>query len=170
LASLNQTFDASSVEPSTPFEILPAGKYVAHIVNSEMKDTKNGNGKYLQLELTVLDGEFSGRRLFERLNLVNPNAQAVEISQRTLSAICRATGQMQVSDSEQLHYKPMLVTVKVRPAGPDRQGIERAAQNEIGGYEQANSGSIASYPPPRAATAAPKPATAAATPPWRRTA
>jgi hypothetical protein len=47
---------------------------------------------------------------------VNNNPKAVEIAQQTLSAICRATGQLQVSDSEQLHLKPMTITVAVRPA------------------------------------------------------
>jgi hypothetical protein len=35
-----------------------------------------------------------GRKIFDRLNLVNAEPdQAVEIAQRTLSAICHATGQ-----------------------------------------------------------------------------
>ena len=40
MAALNQAFDASSVEPAAPFDVIPAGKYLAQIVNSEMRDTR----------------------------------------------------------------------------------------------------------------------------------
>ncbi len=137
MAMLTQAFDANSVEPSSPRTVIPAGKYLAQIVTSEMRPTKAGTGQYLALAFAIIDGEFANRQFFVNLNLDNPNQQATEIAHRDLSAICRAAGQMTVSDSEQLHLKPMLVTLKVRPAGPDRQGIEREAQNEVGGYEPA---------------------------------
>jgi hypothetical protein len=129
-------------------EVIPPGKYLVQIVNSEMKLTSTG-GELLWLEFDILDGEHKGRKLFDRLNLQNSNAQAVEIAQRALSAICHATGQMQVNDSQQLHYKPMVATVKVQPAGPDRNGIQREAQNQIRGYEAAEGVRAGSYTPPK---------------------
>ena len=137
MANLGQTFDSNTVEPAVPFEVVPTGKYPVHIVNSEMKETKGGDGKFLWMELEILDGQHKGRKLFDRLNLINSNQQAVEIAQRTLSAICQATGQVQISDSQQLHGRAMLASVRVRPAGPDKNGIMRDAQNEIRGYEPA---------------------------------
>ena len=83
-------FDANSVNPATDFEPLPAGKYLAIITDSEMKPTKSGSGNYLELTFQVIDGPFKGRMLWSRLNLDNPNAQAVQIAQGELSAICRA--------------------------------------------------------------------------------
>src|SRR5690242_18968399 len=53
--------------------------------------------------MDIQDGEFAGRKLFERLNLDNPNQTAVDIAYRTLGEICRACNKPQVSDSEQLH-------------------------------------------------------------------
>ena len=69
------------------------------IVNSEMRATTDGTGQLLWLELDVLEGAYAGRKLFDRLNLVNANPTTVEIAQRTLSAICHATGLMQVDYS-----------------------------------------------------------------------
>ena len=63
----------------------------------------------------MLEGAYAGRKLFDRLNLVNSNPTTVEIAQRTLSAICHATGLMQVDDSEQLHLIPLIADVKVQP-------------------------------------------------------
>ena len=114
MAIFAQTFDANSVEPSN-FDVYPAGKYLSQIVSSEMRPTKDGRGQYLFLELDILEGPFAGRKLFDRLNLVNDNPDTVDIATRTLSSICRATGQMQVKDSEQLHLIPLIADVRVRP-------------------------------------------------------
>lgn len=87
-------FDASGVEPAAPLELLPPGKYVAQIVQSEMQPTKLGDGQMLCLELDILEGPHRGRKLWDRLNLVNRSQQTMEIAQRTLSAICHAVGQI----------------------------------------------------------------------------
>jgi hypothetical protein len=179
MASLNGTFDATEVAPAVPLEVLPPGKYLAHLIESEMQPTKAGDGQLLKLVFEVLEGPSARRKIFDQLNLVNRNEQTVEIAQRTLSAICHAVGQVHVSDSEQLHFKPLIVTLKVEPAGPDKYGVYRDARNKVAGYSAANAGAAAgtgprpASPGPRPAAAAPPPAArtgAAATPPWRRNA
>jgi hypothetical protein len=146
MARFDTSFDATSVEPTTAQELLPAGKYRAQIVESEMRVTKNGMGQFLWLMLDILEGEQKGRKIFDQLNLVNPNPTTVEIAQRTLSAICHATGKMHVSDSEELHLIPMTIQVKIRPPK--------------NGYGESNA--VAYLPPDRAAAArAAKPASAA---------
>lgn len=126
----NLNFDATTVQPQDSFEPIPAGWYECMIVESEMKTNKAGTGQYLQLRLDVTEGDYANRVLFERLNLDNPNQTAVEIAQRTLSAICHATGVLQPSDSSDLHNIPLRVKVSVRPAG---NGYD--ASNDIKGYE-----------------------------------
>ena len=141
-------FNAADVEPNAPRDPIPAGWYKAMITESIEKPTKAQTGSYLQLTLEVIDGDHAGRKLFERLNLNNPNQQAVEIAQRSLSGICRAVGVMTPRRSEDLHDKPLMVTVKVTPP---RDGYE--AGNEISGYEpvqqkqQASGGGGGSTPP-----------------------
>ncbi len=105
-------FDASQIEPSVGFEPIPEGTYVAVITDSEMKPTKAGDGKYLELQVQVIEGEFHGRRLWDRLNLENPSELAEKIAQATLSAICRAVGVMEPRDSSMLHNRPLLITVR----------------------------------------------------------
>ena len=175
MAQLGMTFDANQVEPNAPFEVLPPGDYQAQIIQSEMRATKNGEGQYLWLELDVIAGPQTGRKIFDRLNLVNANTQAVEIAQRTLSAICHATGKLTVSDSEELHFRPLIASVKVRPAGPDATGVQRDAQNEVKGYKplSGQTGAAAAQTQAPATTAPARPQQAAALsgqPPWRRSA
>ncbi|MEO5334155.1 MAG: DUF669 domain-containing protein, partial [Magnetococcus sp. YQC-5] len=131
MAQLGGTFDATQVDPNQPHETLPPGDYRVQIVASELRATKAGTGQYLFMEMEILDGAMAGKKLFDRLNLINPNRQAEEIAQRTLSAICHAVGRMQVSDSEDLHFRPVAVKVTV-----DKEGY-----NQVKGYKAvANAG------------------------------
>lgn len=153
MANLNG-FDATQVEPNATFDPIPAGKYLAAITESEMKPTKNGSGSYLQLTLTILEGDFRGRVLWARLNLNNPNATAVKIAKSELSAICHAVGVMQPRDSVELHNIPLLITVKVKKRSDNDE-----LTNEIKGFE----------PKTAVASAATKQAAVTdATPPWKR--
>jgi hypothetical protein len=86
MASLNGTFDATEVAPAVPLEVLPPGKYLAQLIESEMAPTKAGDGQLLKLIFEILEGPSARRKIFDQLNLVNRNEQTVEIAQRTLSA------------------------------------------------------------------------------------
>lgn len=136
------TFNAHEIDPATPFDPIPAGKYLAMIVASEMQATKAGDGSYLKLTFEVIDGEFKNRKLWTQLNLQNPNSQAVQIAKSELSAICRAVGVMQPKDSVELHNLPLVITVKCRKR-EDTGDI----QNEIKGYTKKESGSPAPTSP-----------------------
>ena len=128
MANLNG-FDANAVEPSTDFEAIPAGKYLAVITDSEMKPTKAGTGSYLELTFQIVEGEYKNRNLWARLNLDNPNPVAVQIAKAELSAICRAVGVMLPKDSVELHNLPLLITVKCK-----RRDDTGDIVNEIKGY------------------------------------
>jgi len=126
-------FDANTVEPNQ-FDVIPAGEYEACIVKSQMKQTKDGQGQYLELELQILNGQFQNRKLFDRLNLKNQSAKAVQIAQGTLSAICRAVSVLTPNDSLELHNKPLRVKVKVTK--DDQYGDK----NEIMAYKARQAG------------------------------
>src|SRR5690606_13614753 len=79
MVNLGSTFDATTVDPTSSYDLFPPGRYVVQIVQSEMRPNRNGNGQGLSLELEVLKGPVVGRRMFDRLNLVHPNAQTVEM-------------------------------------------------------------------------------------------
>lgn len=133
-AGLGGMFDANQVSPNEAFENLPLGWYVARITDSEEKPNSSNNGSHILLTLEVIaPQQYAGRKLWDRLNLNNPNQTAVEIAQRTLSAICHATNVMQLQDTMQLHGIPM--EVKVGLSKP-QDGYEQ--RNEIKGYRTAN--------------------------------
>ncbi|MDD5698890.1 MAG: DUF669 domain-containing protein [Victivallaceae bacterium] len=127
MATLN--FNAHEVEPSVAFEAVPAGKYIAVIVDSEIKQTKSGNGNYLELTFEITEGEYKGRKVWARLNIDNPNADAVKIARGELSAICRAVNVMTPNDSVDLHNLPLEINVKCK-----KRDNSDEISNEIKGY------------------------------------
>ncbi len=127
-------FNANNVEPATAYEPLPANKYLVEISASEMKQTKTGNGSYLELEFTVLDGDCRGRKVWDRLCLTHPNDLTQKIARGKLSAICRAVGVMQPRDSVELHNLPLVVTVKCKTRKDTGE-----ITNEIKGYAKRES-------------------------------
>ena len=157
MAILN--FNANEVEPSKAFDPIPAGKYVAVITDSEMKETRAGTGRYLQLEFEVTDGEFAGRKVWARQNIENRNSEAVRMARADLSAICRAVNVLTPSDSADLHNLPLVIKVHVRK---DKNTGE--ISNEIRGYE-----SKAAFKPEPRQTATPvssQTVRVPAKPPW----
>lgn len=153
MADLNG-FDASQVEPSSSFEPIPAGQYLAVITGSEMKPNKAGTGQFLQLCFQIVDGQYKNRLLWTRLNLDNPNATAVQIARAELSAICRAVGVLAPRDSVELHDLPLVIHVRCK-----KRADTGEITNEVKGFAKKES----PKPPP----ANPQPQ-ADTTPPWRR--
>ena len=83
MATIN--FNANEVEPSQEFQPLPEGKYEAVISDSDVKSTRNGSGRYVQLEFEVVSGEHKGRKVWGRYNIENPSADAVRIGRADFS-------------------------------------------------------------------------------------
>lgn len=129
MALLN--FDSTRVEPSTVMETLPAGKYVVEITKSETKETKAKNGSYLELEMTVLDGEYRGRKVWDRLCLVHDNQKTQNIARANLSALCHAVNVLQPKDSVELHGLPFVINVKIRENESNGEKY-----NEVRGYSK----------------------------------
>jgi hypothetical protein len=144
-------FNAHEVDPTSQFDPVPAGKYLAVISASEQKETKSRKGSYLELTFEIVEGDYKGRKLWARLNLDNPNETAVKIARAELSAICHATGVMQPKDSMDLHDLPLTITVKCK-----KRDDTDEMTNEIKGYAKKE----AAYGQPQQA--------ATSSPPWRR--
>ena len=108
-------FDATKVAPNEGFGLIPAGEYQAKIVATEMVKNNSGKGKHLKIKVQIIGPEYKGRILFDRLNLVNPSKEAVQIAEAQLSAICHALEIKRIKDTQQLHGKPLNVSVIVEP-------------------------------------------------------
>jgi hypothetical protein len=117
------TFDAATVEPAdNDFTPLPVGDYKVVVSSSEIKETNSNPGnKYIKFTFDVIDGKYKGRKVFENMNLwragnSDKDKTTMRIAQQNLSALCRAIGSMKISDTSELHNKPLCITLKITPA------------------------------------------------------
>jgi len=153
MATLN--FNANDVDPNVGFEPIPAGKYLVVISSSQMKPTKNGKGEYLELEFEVLEGPYKGRKIWDRLTLVHPNEQTVQIARGTLSAICHAVNVMAPKDSIELHNLPLVASVGIKKREDNGEPT-----NVIKGYSKREAGG--------SVTSSATESVNESTPPWKR--
>lgn len=131
MADLGGPFNAMENEGDgqRDFRALPRGDYSVTVVDSDLKPTREGTGQYLEVELEVLSGEHQGRKVWDRMNLVNKNPKAVEIGKETLAALCKAVGKLSINDSQELHGIPIVAHLIVEPA----KG-QYAETNRVRGY------------------------------------
>jgi hypothetical protein len=107
-------FDTNSVDPQQDFVVLPPGEYVVEIEKSDVKETKSRNGSYLEVQMVVIDGAHKGRKLWDRINVSNPNQDCERIGLACLSALGRACGIPKLNDEALLLQQIVVAHVKVK--------------------------------------------------------
>ena len=116
--------DAGVLDP------IPAAWYNAAVDQSDIKPTKAGDGHYLAIRFTVLDGEFANRKIFSNFNIHNASPVAQEIAYKQLTALTQAVGLTFVADSQELHGRPLKIKVGIESKdGFDPRNIVRAYRN-----------------------------------------
>jgi len=146
------------------FEPLPAGWYSATISQSELKDTKAGNGQYIKLRFDITGPTHQGRVVFGNLNIKNPNPKAEEIGRTELGNIMRAIGLAKVTDTDQLIGGELVIKLEVK------HDETYGAGNEVKGFKSASSSPAPAAPviPAADKSTAPVAAPTKAAPPWAR--
>jgi len=139
-------FDNTVIEPIGDFSPLPVGEYLVTITGSETKMPKpKADGsevrEYLNLTLTVQDGQYKGRKLFHGLHINHIKPDTTDIAKRTLSAICTITGVNRPKRTEELHDKPFTVVVGIRAGDANYP----SPSNEIKGWKFADGSKIKAH-------------------------
>jgi hypothetical protein len=154
---LPSSFSSNDHEKLGDYSALEPGEYLAKIVKTEIKESQNNRrNKYWKLEFVVIEGQYKDRKLWTNLNLINTNAQAVEIANKELATICEAAGKHNIDDTDELIGIPMKIRVKKTPAT-----ASYPEGNNINGYSAAEG-----YAQPQAAAAATTEPAEAKKKPW----
>lgn len=171
-------FDPNAVESARQYNPIPEGDYPMHVTKTDLKETKSKTGYTLEVEFTIIDGEFTDRTLRSFMNVRNVNQTAENIGLGELKRLSEACGvdfNAVVEDSDTLLYQPFLghvvyaqemvknaLGVKAPKVNPET-GEAYGPRNKVTRF---NSLSEQAPPPPQqvAPAAAPK---QAATPPAR---
>jgi hypothetical protein len=110
--------------------VLPAGRYRCAITASAKKPTKAGTGHYIELEFTVLEGEHTNRKVWERLNLWNPNAEAVKIAREAMDELLYVLGRTSLNSEADLIGATVVVKLGVRQNKTTKEPEQRIDKYE----------------------------------------
>jgi hypothetical protein len=139
MAALN--YERGKYVPQGEFPPVPDGKYRVKISESELKPNKAGTGSYLKLVFDILKpDEYSGRKLFENLNIKHEDTVTRKIAENNLNGILQAIMLQKMNDTNQLLNKFLIVKVITKK---DKQDILR---NKIKEYFNANESLINQQP------------------------
>jgi hypothetical protein len=116
MAELDLNTAWEDIEDQPDFGLVPTAKYVLEIVNSDIKPTKAEDGRYINFEIKICDGEYVNRRIFEMVHIENTSEKAVARGLSTLKKICAAVGMpgKLPRDTEQLHGIQFLGLVGIK--------------------------------------------------------
>ena len=157
---LPEMFDPAAHEGTQDLVAVPAGWYLAHIVEAEVRDAANGNGNYLWTAFEIIEGQYKGRKVFHTVTIHNASQQAVEIGQRLMTDVylaCGVTGPTQ--DIGVLLYKPVKIRVGIKrdPEGlyPDGNRVNAVRPQDYepkrGRFTPSASGAAPTNPTPSSA-------------------
>lgn len=148
--------------PDQEYDLVPEGIYNADIEKAEIKDTKNGTGQYINIQLKIVGPTNAGRMVFAMLNIKNANPKAEEIGLRQLKELRIACGIATLRDTDELIGKTVKIKVKINP---EKDGYK--ASNSVASYQSINGG-VMPAPGTNGQANGTAPAASGSTPPWAR--
>ena len=115
-----ETFDPATQEGNS-WDVLPVREYVAQVVEASIQQPNSGDGYYLALTWKIIEGDYEGRQVWQRITYLHSSEQAQTIGRRTLKDLCDALGvNEQVKDAEVFLFKPVRIRLGIER---DKQGV-----------------------------------------------
>jgi len=112
------------------FTILAPGWYQVVIVESDIKPTKAGTGKFLELKMETKGGE----TITDRLNILNQNEVAQKIGRAALGKIAVSCGiKGALTNTDKLHGRPFEVKLEIEEFASNTSG-EMLKSNKVKDY------------------------------------
>jgi len=91
---------------------ISEGWYHATVVDAEVKDTKNGLGKFLKVDYEIIGPVHAHSHVFGNINFKNPSEDATRIGLTQLGKLCRAL-HIQVIDDESALINGETIEIKI---------------------------------------------------------
>jgi len=121
MAAIDFTGNYSFDENAKPdeFELIPAGTYTAQIIDADRQriSSQRDYGECLVLQWQIMEGDYEGRLVWQRLNLwgqnMRNNDKVISIANSQFAAVREATGELTPRNTDELLYIPCLIKVAV---------------------------------------------------------
>ncbi|MCX4027880.1 DUF669 domain-containing protein [Endozoicomonas sp. SM1973] len=136
-------FNTGEYDPNAGFEVLPAGDYIAMLVEADIKTNSKNTGQFINCKWLITEGEFANRNIFDAVNITHQNTMAEKLGRQRLSAIAHAIGIPDAQDTDQLLQKPCVLTLGIKKDKEygDKNIIKHFAAYQFGMQQPASPGS-----------------------------
>ena len=84
-----EAFDPATHEGNS-WDVLPAGEYVAQVVEASIQQPNSGDGYYLSLTWKIIEGAYEGRQVWQRITYQHSSEQAQTFGRKTLKDLLRS--------------------------------------------------------------------------------
>ncbi|MCL2622940.1 MAG: DUF669 domain-containing protein [Planctomycetaceae bacterium] len=95
-------------------EPVPEGTYKVVAAKAERQHTKEKKGWFWYFLFVIIGGEYDGKTLEHRFNIVNPSDDAQRIGQGQMKRFLEAIKVLEPENEEAMYDIPFMVTVKCR--------------------------------------------------------
>lgn len=146
-------FDATQV--NTDPDTVPKAWYPVMITFVDERENSKGTGRLIELDVTILGGEYANRKAKTWISYVHSNAQAQEIGQKALAKICQALNIPQLTDENLLLNKKL--EAMVGPDGSYNDVFDWRASEQMDFTDMETEFSGTSQPDPAPASENPNP-------------
>ncbi|WP_163834762.1 DUF669 domain-containing protein [Spartinivicinus ruber] len=136
-------FNTGEYDPNAGFEVLPAGDYIAMLVEADIKANSKGTGQFINCKWLITEGEFANRNIFDAVNITHQNTMAEKLGRQRLSAIAHAIGIPDAQDTDQLLQKPCVLNLGIKNDKEygDKNIIKKFTAYQFGMQQPASPGS-----------------------------
>ena len=107
-------------------KLRDGASYIMIAESAEEKITKRGDGKYINIKFSVVDGACDGKTIWAVFNTQNPSFKAANIGLEALERFTKSLGYAdgKIEDLKLLCYIPFLGTLKMRRDAQDEVRFE----------------------------------------------
>ena len=121
------SFDTSDIESG----LIPDGTVLkVSVVDSDI--IERDWGLRMPVTVEVLEGQWQGTRISDGYNIKHHKPKVQAIGQKQLKRLCEAVGVPKFKDTDELHGKPFMLTVKIEAGTGGYDDSNKFAKMEPG--------------------------------------
>jgi ABC-type Fe2+-enterobactin transport system substrate-binding protein len=131
---MNFEFSTEGIDTSDRYALIPKGDYTAVASSAEVKSTKSGEGQFLEVKFTIVDGPCEKRVIYDRFNFKNASKEAETIGKQQLARFLAAIGKTHIKDTHEVLDILLTISIGVQTRkdnGEDTNRIVKYSKRDV---------------------------------------
>lgn len=116
------------------FEPIPSDDYEVEVTKVEKKQSRANGTDYWSIELTITEGEYAGRKLWDSLSFIGKDEQKTKYALQRVKLVAHRLGNIKLDNDDDFNPEVLLgkkwKTMVIKELRPDRNGVKKE-QNTI---------------------------------------